>query len=339
MAKLMFYANGKPLTSIGVTQNDEGEYFFNGSRYFTPLLKDFNTAQPPAGFVKYNNGSHGPRYCCGDYYYQKALDFLVGQDVVITANTDCVVEYKSYDLGSFVKIKIDNKVVYLVHTYNWASGTVKAGQAICSIAPSSISHVAPHLHIYMDGGRIKDILLASNAKAGYKKGTLVEAVDSLFVRKMYSTSSDGVVVSKGQKMEIRTSPKYAEGYTWQYVHVKDNPAVTEGWVAIDFVKEYEGEPVNPCEEQNNEIKRLEGVVADLEKENGGLKHTVGSLQQENEKLSEENKQLMERVKDLEKQIKETERIVKECTEMNDAFERVGVAFGRFLKVVDTERKK
>lgn len=339
MAKLMFYANGKPLTSIGVIQNGEGEYFFNGNRYFTPLLKDFDTVQPPAGFVKYNNGSHGPRYCCGNYYYQKALDFLVGQDVVITANKDCVVEHKGYNSGSFVKIKIDNKIIYLVHTYKWASGTVRAGQAICSIAPSSISHVAPHLHIYMDGGRIKDILLASDAKVGYKKGTIVEAVDSLFVRKMYSTSSDGIVVPKGQKMEIRTSPKYAEGYTWQYVHVKNNSAVTEGWVAIDFVKEYEGEPVNPCEAQDKEIKRLKGVITDLENERDGLKDSVEKLQQENRELLEENKRFSEEIKELREQIKGMEQTVGECKEMNDAFERVGVAFGRFLKVVDTARKK
>jgi len=203
---MKFFANGKNILEYGVVQNETGVYYFNGKTYFKPLLKDFDTATPPAGYKKYTNGSHA------SYLSQRALDFSVPQGYIITCDTAVTPKVSSTNLGSFVKIQVGTKIVYLVHTYQWGAvgKAIPAGKPICQIAPQSVSKAAPHLHIYGDGFKIRDSLMAT-----LKIGDIIEFTDTTNVRKGNATTYDITAKAvKGAKGKIKDGPRAGSGYTW-----------------------------------------------------------------------------------------------------------------------------
>lgn len=255
-----FFANGQPLTEVGVIQNGVGIYYYNpySGLYDTPVLRDFATYKPQLPYRKYTDGSHGRYYkpCNGCWAYQKAIDFAIPSDVVITADQDITVIYRGYDSGSWCRVKYGQRYFRFVHTYNWAGGTVKAGQPICTIAPSSVTGFGSHLHLFLEGGDIQDYLL-KGATMSYAKDTWVQTTTDVFVRVNYDTSADGVIMKKGTKMQVKTTAKYNDGYTWQYVKGITPTAhgVTEGWVAMEFVQATNA-PEKPCVNNHKQIKKL-----------------------------------------------------------------------------------
>lgn len=326
----MFYANGVPITSIGVTQNDEGVYYWNGRNYCTPLLKDFDTFQPPKGCKKYKNGSHGPLYNGGQYYYQKAIDFAIPQEQVITANKDCEVLATDHNLGSYMLVKIDGLKVFLVHTYKWSYGHIRAGEPICRIAPTSVSGVGPHLHIYAEGKRIKDILLSAKVRKGFAKGTIVETTTDVFLRKAPCKEEDKVIIPKGKLAKILTLVKQDCGHSWQYVTVPDNPVgFREGWVAIEYLKEhpFDGvtDPLRKCVKEKSELEinldkcqsELTRVTKELQSVKSELNNVTQELRNTQKELGNKNKQLQKCIKEYNKVVEERQKCLSDKKNIED----------------------
>ena len=156
---MKFFINGTDLNRIGVVQNEVGRYYYNGTSYYKPWLKNFDNAVPPAGYKTYTNGSHA------SYLYQKALDFSYRAGGVITMDEDVKILSKTYTDGSYCKVQTSRGNIFFVHTYKWRNvgDLVKAGQAICQIAPENVSGVPPHLHIFKEGGKVRDLILVDNS--------------------------------------------------------------------------------------------------------------------------------------------------------------------------------
>ena len=145
--KYKIFSAGKDLAQVPMTQNEVGKYYRNSSgTYFKPILAEFDTAKLPSGYKTYINGSHA-KYAKN--VNRNPLDFSIVAGSNLTMNRDVRILATTPNNGSWCKVQIvgSDIVIGLVHTYQWRSGTVRAGNIICKIAPKSVTGFAPHLHI------------------------------------------------------------------------------------------------------------------------------------------------------------------------------------------------
>ena len=144
--KYIIYANGKDLAQCPVTQNEVGKYYRNSAKkYFTPKLAEFDTAKPPVGYRVYTDGSHARHI---DNPNRNPIDISLVAGTVITMSVDVnVVGINSTEDWIKVTPVGSNYKIVFVHTYQFSKGLVKAGNAICKVAPKSVTGYDPHLHI------------------------------------------------------------------------------------------------------------------------------------------------------------------------------------------------
>jgi hypothetical protein len=302
--KYIIYAGGKDLATVGVTQNELGLYYYNGTSYYKPVLSLFDTATLPAGYKKYVGGSHAS-YMSNPQ--RNPIDFSIVAGSILTMNVDVKILASTSSDGSWVKAQIVGTDIILgfVHTYRWAGvGTiVKAGSSIAQIAPQSVTGFPPHLH--MDdwsgkGRKVRRLILDGDySMSTFKKGDTIIFTDIQNIRKGSGTSFAVTgETSIGQVATIESDSREADGYTWWDL-------VGSNWVAeVGKFKLYTPpvippEPVDPCKELKDRIVTLEaeikGVREALVASGDSLK-----LAEDRVKFLEENKSAWEaEYKDLE----------------------------------------
>lgn len=301
MAKrYIIYANGKDLATVPVTQNEGGKYYWNGSVYFKPVLGEFDTATPPAGFKAYLGGSH--TVYLGNAQ-RNPIDFSLVAGTVITMNVDVQVLASTLADGSWCKVQIvgTNIILAFVHTYKWASGIVKAGNAICIVAPQSVTGFAPHLHNDDWSGlgrKIRDLILNGDYKdmATFKIGDKI-----IFTEKQNKRGGAGTgfqdmgAYEVGEIATIKDNPRasqnslfYGKGssnktndsYTWYDTISSSGQSF---WVAdmgkFRLATPEEVSPPKPQEPTTPpELVECQSRVKSLEKEIGTLESKLGACE-------------------------------------------------------------
>lgn len=285
---MKIFANGKSLTQIGVTQNEAGRYYWSPTlgKYYTPVLKDFDTAKLPAGYKTYTNGSHT------EYLYQNAIDFAIGQDAKITADKPFTVIQSSFSDGSFIKGVIDGITVYLVHTYMFAKAntTVAAGNQICKVAPQSVSGVPPHLHIFQSGGKIRTKLLAG------------ENMVTIPARPISDDGHEMLLKYYPDVPKVLENNKTKE-YIWYCEH---ETRVAKTTKAIDEKRVYYSTMWNKCKEQYQELK------AAMQKDIDNLKAELSNCGEEKLTCTEALMKKSKEVDVLQESNDELAKALKEC---------------------------
>lgn len=262
---MKIYAGGKSLAEVPVTQNEVGWYYWNGASYYKPVLAEFDTASLPTGYKKYTNGSHTA------YLSQNAIDFSIVAGTAITFSEEVTVLLSSTGSGSFCKLSTSRGIIYLVHTYKWASGKVPAGTQVCQVAPQSVTGFAPHLHIYKEGGRVRDIILGIESM---KKGDYVEFFKDTNMRGDPTKPAIDVVVKAGAVAQIIDGPRTYAPTGTPYPHFDVKFLNRTGWVFDQNMKvtdkreltDHAGgiptpppvePPTPPAEPLEDRVKRLE----------------------------------------------------------------------------------
>lgn len=163
MAKPRFFIDNIDLNKIPVIQNEIGVYYWNGSRYFTPLLSAFNTSTPPRGYKKYGPksgqakpaGSHSSTNTGGvNVRKQLSIDFKAPklQESVLTSSVDWKLEgvygtgknkFAIWTTGASV-LGVKRWKFFTVHVKGLPKvGTVvKAGKPMCKV-------YYDHFHLYI----------------------------------------------------------------------------------------------------------------------------------------------------------------------------------------------
>lgn len=227
--KYIIYANGKDLAECPVVQNETGVYYSNGSAYFKPVLKDFDTATPPSGYKRYTGGSHAS-YIGNTKRHPIDISFIVGTK--LTANFDVKVISSTSADGSWIKTQIvgTNYILPFVHcykgldsngkpTYPVAGSIIKAGSVICSVAPQSITKNPPHLHAdEWTGYLIRNLILYGDfihteiPKPAYSVGQRFIALDTMNIRDNHGEDIGDIL--KNAVGEIVTVGTFHDGYQW-----------------------------------------------------------------------------------------------------------------------------
>lgn len=222
MAKdIIIKANGTDLASIPVTQNEYGVYYYSTKYgYYKPVLANFDNANPPSGYIKYSNGSHKNEPASGRY----PIDFSLVAETGIAMTEDVKILYSSSSLGSYCKIQglKSGKIIFLVHTYKWASigSVVKAGNVICRVAPKSVTGYDPHLHIYGSGFLIRNLILYGNNMGKFSKNDHIKYTKLTNLRMDPDASSDATIiaqVSAGAVAKVLSGTRVNGGYNWNFV--------------------------------------------------------------------------------------------------------------------------
>lgn len=282
--KYIVYASGKDLAVMPVTQNDVGVYYRNSAgTYYKPVLAKFDNATPPTGYKKYTQGSHA-KYASN--INRSPIDFSIVAGANITMNKDVNVLGTNPVNGSWCKVQPvgSDLVIAFVHTYQWRSGLVKAGNIICKIAPQSVTGFAPHLHLdewSNKGRKIRELILSGDIEMGtFKIGDKIEFTAVQNIRKGSGTSYTITGQTKiGQVAEIEDGPREADNYTWWDIKGAD-------WVAdVGKFKHYVAPVPTPDAPDCSEYK--EKIIL-LGLENDTLKTKQGALEVE---LKEANEQI------------------------------------------------
>lgn len=343
--KYIIYASGKDLATVGVTQNEFGAYYWNGSSYFKPILAEFDKATPPVGYKKYLGGSHTVYISNAN---RNPIDFSIVSGASISMNVDANVTAVNPSDGSWCKVNIvgSDIVIAFVHTYQWVRGLVKAGDVICKIAPKTVTGFSPHLHIddwSNKGRKIRRLILDGDyTMSTFQIGDRVEFTDVQNIRSGSGTTFPVTSqTDKGMLATIIGGSRVANGYTWWDVSVDGGGT---GWIAdVGKFKTYTPPapaPVDPCEELK---KRIDDLLIEIK----GLKEALGTsqnslrLSQERVKFLEEGKKTWE---------EEVDRLEKEVLDAKDLAKRFEVQYldavselnaykkGRFIWVVDLLEK-
>lgn len=297
--KYIIYASGKDLAAVPVTQNEIGVYYRNSAgTYYKPVLADFDTANPPVGYKKYTNGSH-LKYATN--VNRNPIDFSIIAGANLTMNVDVTVLGSNPGDGSWCKVQPvgSSLVIALVHTYQWRTGVVKAGNIICKIAPQSVTGFAPHLHLdewSNKGYKIRDLVLNGNIKMGnFKIGTKIEFTAIQNIRSGSGTSYRITGQTKvGQLGVIKDGPRVADGYTWWDIQFEGGGT---GWVAeVGKFKVYVAPvippviepPVGNCDEYIKQVKLLQTEIEALKNDYRALQGVRDSLEQEGQLIKERN---------------------------------------------------
>lgn len=215
MKPFELFINGRSLINIPVTQNETGRFYRNDSNgaYYKPLLKDFDTAVPPVGYTTYTNGSHSLTNLNGvNVLAQRAIDFAEIGDMTCSQDLDVTRGRGNLGIQSFVGIETSVGLIDLVHQFPLTGvGLVKAGTPICRNAWD-------HLHIYLYGGKIRDIILGTNYMATFNPGDRIELTTDVNLRE--GTSSLAVsrgVYKKGSQGVVQVSSRsdmIKDGHEW-----------------------------------------------------------------------------------------------------------------------------
>lgn len=344
----MIFARGTPLSSIGVTQNELGWYYWNGSSYFKPLLKDFNNATLPAGYKKYTDGSHKA------YLSQRAIDFSIAGNIPITFDEPVAVMHTSPLQGSYCKVQTSRGYVYLVHTDRWATGNVRTNDPVCYIKAMS----GAHLHIYLEGGSIRDIILGNDQMT---KGDFIEWTKDTNIRQGNGISYPiNATAKQGAVALIRSSEvRVADGYNWMDV---GHPNVT-GWAVVQNMKKtdkpltnVDGTPITPptppktCEERIQEavdsvnqanqnklleaqeaLARCEVALGEAHAQIEALKGQLVALERDYGLCSERNEKLEADIKELNKQVREDAKRIESLEIRNSKLEQENAGLRADLK--------
>jgi len=176
-----------------------------------------------------------------------AIDISAVAGTPVYALADGKVTYRSSGYGSYCIQTLDNSdlKVYYVHTYNWvgANTSVKKGQKICEVAPTSVNGGYPtHIHLGLPIGKnimdyfdrsivfrtkyqaIKDIWftgenlnwakfkdLSYNNTMTYKVGDTIEFTGTQNIRKGAGDKfEDTGDISVGQTAEIISGPRTSQ---------------------------------------------------------------------------------------------------------------------------------
>lgn len=310
--KYIISVGGKDLATAPVTQNEMGKYYMNSSgAYFKPVLAEFDKAVLPTGYKAYIGGSHASNISNPN---RNPIDFSFISGLTIKMNVDVKIVATNPSDGSWCKAQIVGTDIILafVHTYLWASGTVKAGDTICKIAPKSVTGFPSHLH--MDewsnkGRKIRELILVGDFKMGsFKVGDKIKVTTVQNIRKGAGTTYGIVRDSKvGEIGSIVGGGTVANGYTWWNVKFSD----MTGWVADvgKFVVYIAPAPIDPLAELKAQVAELQGKlklsserVAFLEANKKEVELELVTLQQEVDKITAERdmyqKQYMDVVTEL-----------------------------------------
>lgn len=315
---MKIFIGGVPLDKIGVTQNEYGWYYWNGSSYYKPTLSGFDNAKLPAGYKKYTDGSHSK------YLSQKAVDLTAIANRAITFDTSVTVLSSSSSLGSYCKVRTPEGNVFLVHTDRWKSGGVPAFEPVCYIKDMAGSH----LHIYLEGGWIRDIILDTQHM---EKGDRVEWTRDTNIRQgngtsypVNTTAKQGAVATL-RSLEVRK----ADGYDWMDV---EHPGVT-GWAVTKNMVKTDKEmtnsdgsliaPPKTCDERIKEAvdstthtwslrlseeqeahKKTQLALVEVNDQKKALEAQLARVEQDYTLCQERNEKLESDLKDLTKLLKE-----------------------------------
>jgi len=319
--KYVVYANGKDLAELPVTQNENGKYYRNSAKkYFTPKLADFDNVKLPVGYKMYTDGSHARHI---NNPNRNPIDISLVAGTVITMNVDVnVVGINSTEDWIKVTPVGSNYKIVFVHTYQFSKGLVKAGNAICKVAPKSVTGYDPHLHIdewSNRGLKIRDLILNGDFNmVTFKIGDKIKFIGVQNIRSgsgtEYKILRDSVV---GEVATIKDGPRESDNYTW-YDCIFNNGST--GWVADvkKFVLDNTPvqDPVIPPEQTE-----CEKEVERLKTENKGLTNELTALKSQVEKLENELKLQKDRVAFLEGSLKERDEEIKELESSFDTLKK------------------
>jgi hypothetical protein len=311
--KYRVYASGKDLAQVPMTQNENGKYYRNSSgTYFKPTLAEFDTAKLPSGYKTYIGGSHA-KYVSNPN--RNPLDFSIVAGSNLTMNVDVNVLGSTPSDGSWCKVQPvgSDIVIGLVHTYQWRSGTVKAGNIICKVAPQSVTGFAPHLHIdewSNKGRKIRYLILNGDfTMSTFSSGDKIIFTDIQNIRKGSGTNYEVTGQStKGMIATIEGSPREAGGYVW-YDLVNNN------WVAdVGKFEKYTAPTPPPVDEDKEKIKQLESTILELNKRINTLTEEIKGLREALRASDAKNVDLTGKIEGLEGELGETKAELKGCEE-------------------------
>lgn len=353
--KYIIYASGKDLATVGVTQNEFGAYYWNGSSYFKPILAEFDKATPPVGYKKYLGGSHTVYISNAN---RNPIDFSIVSGASISMNVDVNVTAVNPSDGSWCKVNIvgSDIIIAFVHTYQWVRGLVKAGDVICKIAPQSVTGFAPHLHTdewSNRGLKIRKLILDGDFNMStFKIGDRVEFTDVQNIRSgagdkfeeqrqtvigELATIKDGSRTSQNKQFGKGAN----DGYIWWDMKFDNGGS---GWVAmVNKFKVYTPPiiiPVDPVVELNKQIEALKTEITGLKEALGTSQNSL-RLSQERVKFLEEGKKTWE--EEIVKLEGEVLKVKQESTDWHNQYidkvtELNAYKEGRFIWVVDLLEK-
>lgn len=298
--KYVFKADGKDLAQVPMTQNENGVFYRNSAgTYYKPILANFDNASLPSGYRKYIGGSHA-KYLSNSN--RNPLDLSIVAGANLTANVDVKVLGSTPNDGSWCKVQPvgSDMVVGLVHTYQWRSGIVKAGNIICKVAPQSVTGFAPHLHIdewSNKGRRIRELILNGDFNMStFKKGDKIKITATQNIRKAPAGTITGD--SKvGWTGFIYDNPRDAvldgKNYTWYDIHFDGGGS---GWLAdVGKFEIYTPEPPKPPVDPILELKER---INTLTKEIEGLREALRASESKNVELKAELDDKIEEMQSL-----------------------------------------
>jgi len=321
--KYIIYAGSKDLAECPVTQNEVGKYYRNSAgTYFKPKLAEFDNVAFPAGYKTYIGGSHAKHI---NNPQRNPIDFSLVTGTVVSMNADVnVIAFNKVEDWVQVRPVGTDYLIVFVHTYQFASGLVKAGKPICIVAPKSVTGFDPHLHIddwSGKGRRVRQLILNGDYEMSkFKKGDKVIITATQNIRKAPAGKITGDSVI-GQTGVIYDNPREAVSdnvnYTWYDIHIDGGGS---GWFAdVGKFKLYTEpvpepvpvptpEPVDPCKEFKDRIVVLETEIKGLKEALEGLKIEVEKQKVEIEQKNQEISTLKQRVIDLEADTAELETL-------------------------------
>jgi regulator of replication initiation timing len=298
---LQIKVNGRPLKSYSITQDENGPYH-KGLR----------------ALVQMGGGM------------QFALDFgNMRAGYKITANQDCKVITRGSNYGNYVAVDFGTHQVCFVHVYKHGSGTIKAGQQICQIAPRQHNGgYAVHLHVYGKKNykdyKIRNLIFAK-IKNPYKIGEWVELTSDTNLRKE-PAGHKMALEKKGDKFKITAGPveknMVGKTYTW-YQGV--NTKLDVFWFFDGNIKKVKAPDTFDAEKYLKQIRKLEAELKEMSDMLDALRESNEQLLAENEKLQNDKLAAIDMYKKVKRQrektqkaLEATQKTLKECNKGCDA---------------------
>lgn len=329
-----FAINGKTLDKLPVVQDGKGTYYWNGSSYFKPVLKDFDNAKLPSGFKKYTDGSHKA------YSYQNAIDFSASGGLPITADRPVKITYKASDKGGYCVVEAEGVRHFLTHidydSVPAVGTTVKAGNTICKILKMEGSH----LHYFAKQGdkylNVKDIILRYNTdmedwkkkyeeeKAKYEKTRKALLIES--ARRVVGEHAMVALTNFAKKIGIVVKGHYRlDGEKWDASFAPRVIAQIDAKLA---------EVNKDANDSAIEVVKLTGQLGAVQGELDEVKQYSVELASENESLKEQNTSLQLKVSSQADELNrnmETIKALKAGADLSkfDVIELIGAILAKF----------
>jgi hypothetical protein len=287
---LQIKVNNTPLKSYPITQDENGPYHKG--------LK---------GLVQMGGGM------------QYALDFgNMKAGYKVTANQDCKVITRGSNYGNYIAVDFGSYQVCFVHVYKHGSGTIKAGQPICQVAPTKYNGgYAVHLHVYgkkkYKDYRVRNLIFAQ-IKNPYKVGEWVELTSDTNLRRE-PAGHKGALGKKGDKFKIVNGPveknMAGKSYTW-YQGV--NTKLDVYWFFDGNLKKTKKTVDDKCEKR---VQRLEKKSLKLAKAIEACEGSNDELTRKISKLENDKQNALEMYSKKNKQLKKVKKQLDECKEKQE----------------------